>query len=296
MGSRLIIAITKFLQDAFQPKTIFRSICVVTLCVILIPLFLVDYQQRIRNISQTGSLGDILRTSVEFKVLEGVTIGSALPMLVDIVLDKSFNIPNLEIARLSFPQFVSIVTAVIYLSTYEHYYATYLFTVCFSARVLVPSAVILHSLSKGTVASKWKMQLWTFVLPLVFLSFGRILLSFFVLYPEYNIVGLLVSVFLVLSAISFLFLQAYWFYCLWRQYRIKSILTNEETEELTYMVGYVLCFVSFIALNIALNSPNNWLNTSPNILICYHSIQIVLVVWLTVVPWRILRKIAEVSL
>eukprot|EP01035_Chromulina_nebulosa_P035401 gene35401-47580_t len=88
-----------------------RSICVVTLCIILIPLCLVDLQQRIRNISHTGSLGDILRTSVEFKVLEGVTIGSALPMLVDIVLDKSFNIPNLEIARLSLPQFVSVATA-----------------------------------------------------------------------------------------------------------------------------------------------------------------------------------------
>ena len=155
---RLIITVRKFLLDAFQPKNIFRSICVVTLCIILIPLCLVDLQQRIRNISHTGSLGDILRTSVEFKVLEGVTIGSALPMLVDIVLDKSFNIPNLEIARLSLPQFVSVATAVIYLSTYNQYYATYLFTCCFTARVLVPSAVILHSLSKGTVATKWKMQ------------------------------------------------------------------------------------------------------------------------------------------
>ena len=85
------------LFSAFEAKNIFRSICLITFIIILIPLFLVD-QQRIRSISETGSLGDTLRTSVEFKVLEGVTIGSALPMLVDLVLDKSFNIPNLEIA------------------------------------------------------------------------------------------------------------------------------------------------------------------------------------------------------
>ena len=78
-----------FLGLKLDMRNAFITICVLTFCIIIIPLFCVD-TQRIRMISQTGSLGETLRTAVGFKVLQGVTIGSALPMLIDIVLDKSF--------------------------------------------------------------------------------------------------------------------------------------------------------------------------------------------------------------
>ena len=268
----------------------FTTICVITLLVMLGPLLFVD-QQRIRNISQTGSLGDTLRASVAFKVLEGITIGSALPMLVDIVLDKSFNVSNMDIARLSIPQFVSVLSSIIYLSTFEQYYVTYLYTCCFTMRVLVSTAVFFHFLSKGKVATKWNIRLWRFLLPPIFLSLSKIFLLFGILFPEYKFIPILSYTFSVFNAVSILLLQGHWFHCLWRDHRVKSSFSNEETEEISYMLGYFLCFLGVLGLNIA---STNWLNTTLTVLIGYHVLQILLVVWLTVMPGRLLRKIAAV--
>ena len=274
----------------FEGRNIFTTVCVVTLLIILVPLF-VD-QQRIRNISQSGSLDDTLRTSVAFKVLEGVTIGSALPMLVDIALDKSFNVSNMDIARLSIPQFVSVLSSIIYLSTFEQYYVTYLYTCCFTMRVLVSTAVFFHFLSKGKIATTWNIPLWKFLLSPILLSLSKIFLLYSILFPEYNIISILANIAGILNAASIVLLQGHWFLCLWREKRVRSSFTNEETEEISYMLGYLLCFLGILGLNIA---STKWLNTTLSVLIGYHILQISLVVWLTVMPGRLLRKIAEVD-
>ncbi len=274
----------------FEGRNIFTTLCVVTLLIILVPLF-VD-QQRIRNISQSGSLDDTLRTSVAFKVLEGVTIGSALPMLVDIALDKSFNVSNMDIARLSLPQFVSVLSSIIYLSTFEQYYVTYLYTCCFTMRVLVSTAVFFHFLSKGKIATTGNIPLWNFLLPPILLSLSKIFLLYSILFPEYNIISILAYITGILNAASIVLLQGHWFLCLWREKRVRSYFTNEDTEEISYMLGYLLCFLGVLGLNIA---STKWLNTTLSVLIGYHILQISLVVWLTVMPGRLLRKIAEVD-
>ena len=276
-----------------EAKNTYVIIVVLTFCIILIPLFLVD-QQRIRIISQTGTLGYTLRTSVGFKVLEGVTIGSALPMVIDFVLDKIFNIPTLEIARLSLPQLVSIFSAVIYLSTYEQYYATYLFTCLIGMKLLVPSAVILYTLSEGVIASKLNLRRWVFVLPLISLGTARIVTSYKIVFPEYTIFSTLATVCFVTGIIFFVFVQSYWFFSFWRQYKIDSVLGVAETKELSYALGIVLFFLSYFTVSIIFNTQQNWLTTSVTVLMCLHFIQTILVVWLTVLPGRLLRTMAEV--
>lgn len=285
----------KYLHGVYAAKNIYSLICLGTLCIILVPIFFID-QQRIHNISKTGSLGYTLRTSLVLKILSGVSIDSALPMLVDLILDKIFNIPNMiEIANFSLAQFVTIISAIIYLSTYDQYYVGYLFTCCFSMKLLVPAAVILHFLSNGVIATKWKMHKRIFLIPIVFLASARIFVSFNLLFPEYAFLQLMIVATFVIGALAFFYAQGYWLYSFWRHYQINSILDYKETEELSHLLGLLLFFVCYLIINIAFNNPTGWLNTSESILISYHSIQTVLIVWLTVLPGRLYRKMAEVQ-
>eukprot|EP01036_Dinobryon_divergens_P031853 gene31853-41335_t len=246
-------------------------------------------------ISQTGSLGETLRTAVGFKVLQGVTIGSALPMLIDIVLDKSFKISNIDITRLSLPQFVSTISAAIYLLTNDQYYTTYLFTCFLGMKMLVPSSLIFYSLSQGAIASKFNLRQWVFLLPILFTAIARVIISYSLLFPEYTILLTLVTMCFIIGSISFFLVLAYWLYSFWRQYRVDSVLGLAETEELSYALGLVLFFFCYVAVSLTFNTQKNWLNTTETVLISLNLIQTILVVWLTVLPGRLLRKVAEVN-
>lgn len=284
----------KYLQSAYNAKNLYSCICLGTLCIILVPLFFVD-QQRIHYITKTGSLGYTLRTSLVLKILAGVSIGSALPMLVDLILDKIFNIPNMmEVANFSLAQFVTIISAIIYLATYNQYYVGYLFTCCFSMKLLIPAAAILHFLSNGIIATKWKMHKWVFLTPIVFLASARIFVSFNLLFPAYTFLQFMIVACFTMGALAFFYAQGYWLYSFWRHYQINSVLDYKETEELSYLLGLLAFFVCYLIINVAFNNPTGWLNTSESILISYHSIQTVLIVWLTVLPGRLYRKMAEV--
>ena len=282
-----------FLGLKLDMRNAFITICVLTFCIIIIPLFCID-KQRIRMISQTGTLGETLRTSVGFKVLQGVTIGSALPMLIDIVLDKIFKISNIDITRLSLPQFVSTISAAIYLLTNDQYYTTYVFTCFLGMKMLVPSSLIFYSLSQGAIASKFNLRQWVFLLPILFTAIARVIISYSLLFPEYTILLTLVTMCFIIGSISFFLVLAYWLYNFWRQYRVDSVLGLAETEELSYALGLVLFFFCYVAVSLTFNTQKNWLNTTETVLISLNLIQTILVVWLTVLPGRLLRKVAEV--
>ena len=287
----------KSLRKYFPTSSSLNSysvICLATLCIILIPLFVVD-QDRIQYVTKSDSLGKTLRTSLVLKILAGVSIGSALPMLVDVILDKIFNIVTvMEVANFNLAQIVTIISATIYLSTYEQYYVAYLFTCCFSMKLLVPGAVILHYLSNGVIATKWKLRKPVFLIPIVFLACARIFISFSLLFPEYKFLQLLITASFVLGTFSFFFAEGYWLYYFYRNYQITSHLDFKETEELSHILGILMFVLCYVIINIAFNNPNTWLSTSEGILISYHSLQTVLIVWLTVLPGRLYRKMAEV--
>ena len=68
--------------------SIFVVIWILSACVIFVPFIFPEMQQQMRKISQTGSFGKTLQTSVILKIFEGVSAGSALPSLVNAFLDK----------------------------------------------------------------------------------------------------------------------------------------------------------------------------------------------------------------
>lgn len=217
-------------------------------------------------------------------------------MVIDFSLDKIFDIPTMENARLSFHQLFSIIAAVIYLLTYEQYYVTYLFTCLVGMRVVIPSAVIFYTLSKGVIASKLKLHRWVFVLPLIYLAVGRMISLYMILFPEYSIFATLMTICFIIGNILFVLVLSYWFLSLWRLYKVDCVLGLAETKELSFALGLVFSFVSYLTVSLIFNMQKNWLNTNETFLMCLHLIQTILVVWLTVLPGRLLRKVAEVPL
>ena len=75
----------------------YLAICIITICLGLTPLFIFDLQPRIHEISASNTLGNVLRTSVTIKVMAGISIGTTLPVMTDIVLDKISNISFVDL-------------------------------------------------------------------------------------------------------------------------------------------------------------------------------------------------------
>ena len=128
------------------------AICVIAVCIGLVPLFIADLQPRIREISVSSTLGDVLRTSVKIKVMAGVSIGTTLPIMVDAVLDKFSNIALVDLTNTFIVLMVIIVFGTSYLTLNDQYYMTYLHVTLFFV-VKITFATIMHSFSRGV---QWK--------------------------------------------------------------------------------------------------------------------------------------------
>ena len=64
---------------------IFFAFVTISTIVIIAPIFFYD---GMKDISDHGIFGETLRTSINLKIAESICIGSTLPMLVDVFLDK----------------------------------------------------------------------------------------------------------------------------------------------------------------------------------------------------------------
>ena len=111
-------------------------ICFVTICFCLAPLFITSLQPpRIHEMSKVGSLGEILRDSVTIKVLSGVTIGTTLPVMADIVLDKISNISFLDLTNTFLV--VIDVNGALHLMLNDQYYMAYLYIVLYGIKMII---------------------------------------------------------------------------------------------------------------------------------------------------------------
>eukprot|EP01036_Dinobryon_divergens_P027822 gene27821-36656_t len=268
------------------------TICIAATCLCLSPLFISELQPRIRSISQTGSLGDILRSSVTIKVSEGITIGSTLPVMMDIFLDKIENISVLNLTNTFIAIFVIITSGTLYLSLNDRYFMTYLYISLYGFRMVSITSAILYSISKGVIATRWKMNPWIFLWPIISLASSNILLSLNLLFPEYGAIPILLSMTRLAATIALFVMHGYWFFNLWRNYRTHKQLDLDEKKEMTYMVGE-LCYLLFQITFISRKQITNWLDVDESTLIMVYAMTVCCSVFMTVLPGRLLRKMSE---
>ena len=284
------------MSSAYKMKNIIYAyivIYIVSVSICLAPLGFND-QKSLISFSTTGIFGLTLRTSVTLRVFEGIGLGCALPMLADVFLD----IPKISfmdfVSRL-LSQFVCIVSAILYLTSYDLYSMAYLYIAFFGIKLLTVSSAILYSISRGAIATKWKIHPLVFITPVTFLAITNILVTFNILYPDDKTVQLFLSLSYGFVSISTLLLYLFWFITLWRQYRINKRLEYEETKEMFYMLGMVLFFISFEIVNLASKQTGNgWPSVGETSLIAYSIIYACCLIFLSVLPSRLLRTMTAV--
>ena len=274
----------------------YTAVWIVCLCCITAPLLSGDLLQRINSISQLGSFGDTLKTSVRLKIFEGISIGSALPSLVDIILDKVSNNSSVDIADhyQYFPMFMMMVAmGTMYLSWYEHDFMAYLYVCNFGLKTLTLTSVIAHSLSTGVIATQCKIPSFIFIFPVVGIAALDISMSYCLIFPNSFAWVIIQTMSLFTFLLSIVILAVYWFYSLWRHYQTTHCLGFDEKKELLYVVGAIILFASFIS--IAPKSSSGWFDANEKSLLSCCILFICVLLFLTVVPNRLLKTINEIK-
>ena len=271
------------------------AICIIAICFCLAPLFVADAQPQIHDISRSGSLGDILRNSVTIKVMTGITIGTTLPVMVDIFLDKVSKISFFDLTNTFLVLFVIDVNGALYLSLNDQYYMTYLYITLYGIKMIVTTAAILYTISRGVIATQWKMNPLLFLFPIIGIAVINIFVTLTTLFPANYTFGVLLIISRSLTSIVYIVMQGCWFFAAWRHYRIYQRFGMHETKEITYMVGEVFFFISHFCYFAKSKSKENLIHTDEDLLILYYATLIFCSLFMTVIPGRLLRKISEIK-
>ena len=260
---------------------------------ILTPLFFAEDQ--LRHIAESSSLGRSIKQSITLKILEGVNVGCSLPMMVEMLLDKATNVPNMDIANRSSFQLISIMAGLLYLCLNDKYYMPYLYICCFSTRFMGGASIFLHAVSQGVIAKKWRISSFFFIAPCFSLGLVNILITVSLVISTNIVISVILMLIIYISAIAFISFVMYWIFTFWQHYRLNNnTIGHGETKELVYMAGLIVFVVSIQSINLAYNWSPDWVNTNADIFVAYVVVMIVMSIILNVLPSRLLRKMSEV--
>ena len=139
-------------------RNCFIAICIIAVCICLSPLFISELQPRIYSMSQRGSLGYVLRTSVTVKVMAGISIGTTFPVMADMILDNFSNISFFDLTNTCVVLLVIIMSGTLYLTLNDQYYMAFLYANFYYAVMITTTTAVLYSISKGVIATKCKVH------------------------------------------------------------------------------------------------------------------------------------------
>eukprot|EP01036_Dinobryon_divergens_P032345 gene32344-41909_t len=271
------------------------TICILTISLCLAPLFIADLRPRIHATSFIGSLGYVLRTSVTIKVMVGISIGTTLPVMVDVFLDRVSNISFFDLTNTFIIVSVIVVFGTMYLSLNDQYYMAYLYVCFYYMVMIVATSSILYSISQGVIATKGKLSPFLFLIQIIGIAGINIFVVLTMLYPDNKILVLVLTIIRILVGITYSTMQGWWYYSLWRHYQTYKQFGVDEMKETTYMVGELFFFICHVALGFIGATKNNFLYADESFLIMYYIVLIICSVFVTVLPGRLLRKMSEIK-
>eukprot|EP01035_Chromulina_nebulosa_P022361 gene22361-28955_t len=277
---------------------LFSVIWILSACAIFVPLLFPDVQYRLAEISQAGIFGKTLRTSVLLKIFEGVSIGSTLPSLVNIFLDKiSHASSKSELGSHYFSLLVMFGTGIVYLSCYDNDFTPYFYASSFCIKLQTLCSVVMYSALNGVIATEHKLHPVMFMLPTLTFAVLQIFVSFSLLFPEYKSLSAVRIPLYSFCVLVFFVCKVIWFYKLWCHYRINNyILEFEVKKEAIHMSTLWIFAIAFMAVNSIDNpSENIWINTNETILVVYCSLYVASSIVLTILPNRFIRTEATAA-
>ena len=279
--------------------SVFIIIWILSACAIFAPLlFSCVVQDRVIEISQTGIFGKTLRTSVLLKIFEGVSIGSTLPSLVNIFLDKISNASSKsELGSHYFSLVVMFATGIVYLSFYEEDFTPYFYACSFCIKLQTLCSVVMYSVANGVIATEHKLHPLMFIMPSLCFAALQVFVSFSLLFPANEILSLARIPVYCVSVVFFFVCQVVWFYKLWCHYQSNNYhLEFESKKEAIHMSTLWIFAIVFMVVNSFDNpSENVWVNTHEWILVVYCALYIAASIVLTILPNRLLRTISDIQ-
>ena len=286
----------KFIKFEFNLLAYIALVIVFTVLIIA-PIFICD--KTVRSISDQGILGDTLRTSINLKIAESICIGSTLPMLSDIFLDRFSRGKEIS-GRMNMMQNRALfiiafsMSSIIYLTLGDHEFMPFLYICLYRTKILIVGAVLFFAVSKGTVSKAWKINEILFSLPVVFCGIFNVCEIYNLIYPDSLALSVSTSVTLAAAFISFVAVEILWLYYLLQQYRREKRLDDEEITEFVYMAASLFYIVACELVNAINGFTISWYETGDSILIGYAIVQLLFILIATVLPGRLLRNVAEV--
>ena len=276
----------------------FLTIVVISTSVaVFLPIFIFD---GMKNISNEGIFGETLRTSINLKIAESICIGSTLPMLSDIFLDRISNVKQIT-GRMNMMQIRTLllisfsISSAIYLAVGDYVFLPFLYICLFRTKILVVGAVMFSTISNGNLVTEWKLNQFFLVTPVLSASLFNICQIYEIVYPGAYFLDICDTITFYVALISFFSVQIMWFYYLWKQYKRKQRLDNDEIAGAVYMAASVFFIVACQVVNSIYGSTLSWFDTGENILIGFTVVQILFILIATVLPGRLLRNVAEVQ-
>eukprot|EP01036_Dinobryon_divergens_P024125 gene24123-32542_t len=225
--------------------------------------------------------------------MAGICIGTTLPVMVDILLDKFSNISFFDLTNTCVVLLVIILSGTTYLLLNDQYYMAYLYMSLYYAVMITTTTAVLYSISKGVIATQCKVSPLLFLCPVIAIAATNIFVALTMIFPENGAFFIALRIVRVLGGLSFITMHVWWFFSLWRHYsRTQQQFGVDETKEITYMVGELFFFFCHLAL---FAKGSNFLNADEGFLIMYYIIISLFSVFMTVLPGRLLRKMSEIK-
>eukprot|EP01036_Dinobryon_divergens_P034433 gene34433-44484_t len=287
------------LSSSFKlPLLIYIAVVLVTICAMLVPLFI--EVTRIQTISRSGIFGDALRTSTRLIIVQSISIGCTLPTLSDVFLDR-FNSNEKNSTKWTRGMWYRIlflltftIAGVLHISLSDYYFMPYLYIVLSRSKSIIISALTFYTVSSGTITNSPRSKV-ILLIPVLILAVRFIFETYSLVYPEFLFLGTVTSVFEYLTYISFFGVHMPWYYLLWRHYRIKKILSDEEKKDSIFMMGMLFYLIAVQLIKVILGWPKSWAETGGDTLAGYIAVQIVCILLAIVIPARFMRKFIQVS-
>eukprot|EP01035_Chromulina_nebulosa_P025449 gene25449-33213_t len=255
-------------------------------------------KHRVSEISHTGIFGKTLRTSVILKIFEGVSIGSTLPSLVNIFLDKISHHASdkSELGTHYFSLLVMFASGIVYLSCYEEDFTPYFYASSFCVKLQTFCSVVMYSVSNGVIAADHKLHSVMFISPTLCFATLQVVISFSLLFPTSEILTAARIPTYCVSVIVFFTCEFLWFYKFWCHCQSNNYnLEFEAKKEAIHMFTLWIFAIVFMVVNSFDNpSENVWVDTGEWILVVYCALYVAASIVLTILPNRFIRTAAAV--
>ena len=271
----------------------YSAVVLISTVAMIVPLFLSESSY----LHDQGILPEVLKFSVVLKILESVSIGCTLPMLTDIVLDrftKSRGVTLDIVHRTLFSLTFSLASAA-YLFLCNYSFMPILYIFLYRTKVLLMGAVTFYVVSDGAIATKFKIK-WIFFVPVLSCAVLFTTEIYCLVFPDISYLPLISFIMSILALVSFFLVHILWVFSLWRQFCIAKVLENSEVKEFVYMMFSLFYIVACQIVAAIYGSPLSWLDTGENILSGYIVVQILCLLFASVLPGRVIRQVAEVNI